>query len=121
MIKSPTKKRYWSVPHKLRILGFIIVLSAAITACSSIEIIGETAREGAQLSGYTIWVDCTVRNSGASREVTVVGELRNGGFWKKRETVFLEKDSEQKITLPFPEASLPDAGLEGYVYKCETE
>ena len=121
MIESPTKKRYWSVPHKFRILGLIVVLLAAFTACGSIEIIGETAREGAQLSGYTIWVDCTVRNNVASREVTIVGELRNGGFWKKRETVFLEKDSEQKVTIPFPEASLLDAGLGGYAYKCATE
>ena len=82
------------------------------------EVVGLTARDGSPDFDYTIYVDCTVRNAGGSGQVEVVAELRNGGYWKKRETLRLVSHKEEQVTLTFPEPEFLAAGLDGYQYNC---
>lgn len=82
------------------------------------EVVGIISRDGFQNFDYIVYVDCTVRNNGADGNITVVAELSNGGFWKKRDEVFISANTERKVTLAFPEATLLDTGLGGYRYNC---
>jgi len=85
------------------------------------EIVGQTATDGAPGFDYTVYVDCTVRNNGAKGNITISAELRNGSFWKKRDTVYLEKNMERKVTFTFAEAEFLEMGLSGYRFGCQTE
>ncbi len=111
---------------KTRILAvsWLLVVGFLLASCGLIgpkpEIVGVTARDGAPGLDYTVWVDCTVRNNGASGDITVVAELSGGGSWEKRETVSVGKNAERKVTLAFPEATFLNTGLNGYQYNCST-
>ncbi len=83
------------------------------------EIVGATARDGFPGFDYTIWVDCTVRNNGAAGNIEVVAELRAGGFWIKRDTVYVEKGQERKVTLAYPEPESLFSVLGGATFNCK--
>ena len=110
-------------------LSIGLLLMVISIGCSSVakvirqplpEIVGTTASSGSPGFDYTVWVKCTIRNSGADGSITVIAELRNGGFWRKRETVFIAANSERQVTLAFPEATFLSTGLNGYRYTCST-
>ena len=108
------------------ILAFLILLGVAvgcetaakITRTPLPELVGQTTRDGSPGFDYTIWVDCTIRNNGASGNIEVTATLRGGGSWIKRETVYIAGDDEKLVTLAFPEVKLLSAGLGGYEYVC---
>ncbi len=106
-----------------------MMMMAVVTACGSEtvaevlnqpapEIVGATSRSGSPGLDYTVWIDCTVRNNGDTGEITLVAELRNGEFWRKREVISLSADTERLVTFAFPEATVLRAGLSGYKYSC---
>ena len=103
-------------------IGAVVLFAVVIAACSnqpSPEVVGTTAREG--FSGFldhTVWVACTIRNNGKDGNIEVIAELRGGGSWKKRETLHISKNQEEKISIAFPEVDLIAAGLGGFQYNC---
>lgn len=108
------------------ILLLIFLVLAALISCQTIakvlkqplpEIIGTTARESFGFD-YQVHVDCTVRNNGASGQVTIFAELRKGGYWKKEETIFLPENESRMVTLTFSEPTFLSGGLTSGSYSC---
>ena len=81
------------------------------------EIVGATARESLGLD-YQVHVDCTIKNNGASGDITVTAELNKGGFWEKEQTVFIPEDGTKKVTLTFSEPTFLGGGLTSGQYTC---
>ena len=81
------------------------------------EVVEATAYDGAPGFDYTVWVECTIRNSGADGSVEVLAELWNvrtgRGLWQKRQAVFMVGDSEKRVTSAFPQPTFLGAGLGG--------
>jgi hypothetical protein len=95
--------------------------AAKITRTPLPEVVGQTARDGSPGFNYTVWVDCTIRNNGASGNIEVQASLTGGGSWTKRETVYVEEDGEKMVTLAFPEVTLLGGGLGGFEYVCGSD
>lgn len=116
--------------YNIRIFWGIVFLVAVLLLCVGCkcvakalrqplpEIVGTTAEDGAPGFDYTVWVKCIVRNNGAAGEVEVFARLQNGGYWKKRVTVFVPENGERKVTFKFQEATFLGTGLSGYEYAC---
>ena len=99
--------------------------SLLLSACSSApepEIVGENIRDNAfEGTTYKVFVDCTIYNGGCDGEVEASATLRGGGFWKKRQTVFIFNGRERRIAFEFPETELFILVLSGYEYSCQAE
>jgi hypothetical protein len=115
-------KEYRVKSKPIRLVSVLLAgVFLLILACSlgpRPEIVGVSASENLSNLDYTVYVDCTVRNNGGDGDIEVSATLRNGGFWTKRESVFVAKNSERKVTLGFPEVEFLEAGLSGYQYNC---
>lgn len=117
--KTGTQRNWWPWVIAAGVVAVILIwLSRSGGLTPSPEIVGVSAREGIPNFDYTVYVDCTVRNNGREGNIEVVADLAGGGQWRKRQTVFVDKSSERRVTLAFAEAELFGAGLEGYKYNC---
>ena len=113
--------------HKVPLITLLLSLAGLTIACSSAakvldvplpEVVGTHSTDGFPGLNYTVYVHCTVRNSGASGNVTVSANLANGGSWTKRTSAFIASGSEKEVRIAFPEASLLGTGLGGYRFQC---
>ena len=107
------------------LLGIAVVLVLLINfgvRRPSLNVVGLTARDGFSGLDYTMWVECTMRNTGASSEVTVSVELiAPDGFWEKSRQVSIPSDKTRLVTFEFPEVSALGSGLQGFDYECYPE
>jgi len=105
-----------------RFLTLLLLSTLAALACSSLavapEIVGVKGRDGIPNFDYTVYVDCTVRNNGRAGNIEVIADLTGGGQWRKRSTVYVDKNQERLVTITFQEAELFGGGFEGFKYQC---
>ena len=85
---------------------------------ASPEVVRSRIRDGTPNFDYTIWVDCTIRNNGDDGHVMVIGELENGGVRRKQRSIFIESETETRVTFSFPEAEFRGTGLSAFRYEC---
>ena len=85
------------------------------------QIIQVTARDSSADNTYTIFIDCRVRNEGASGSIVVAAEMKNGNSITKRKTISISGDQTQEVTFSFPEAILFETRLAEYQFNCNIE
>ena len=99
------------------VLVGVVGVALGCQAGADPEIVETVARDGLADMDHTVWVDCTVRNRGASGSIAVFAELLNGGYWKARQVVDIAEDGEKMVTFAFPDA-LGESGFGAYRHKC---
>ena len=105
---------------------FLALLSAGLGCSTAVngfreaspEVLRSRIRDGTPNFDYTIWLDCTIRNNGDDGQVVVIGELENGGVRRKQQSIFMESETEMRVTISFPEVIFRGAGLSAYSYQC---
>lgn len=113
------------------LISMVLLLVVSCCSCAqtksitklgpSPEVIGYDASEEFSGLDYVITVKCQIRNNGKSGNIKVVAELRNGAYWKKEKTVFIEGSQSKTVEIDFPEAQLLKQGLSGYHYQVWAE
>ncbi len=106
-------------PTLILALGSAVLI--ALAACGGSgpapEIVGQQLKTGLVNLDYTVWVDCTVRNSGAEGDVELTATLDGGGSWKKRKTLYVGSEQETAHQFEFREPEFLAA--DRYEYQCE--
>lgn|GEM_PF-6021602 len=116
-----------AIPSKAFIFSVLLLSVLWGTACGSspsevteprAQIVQVTARDSSVNDDYTIFVDCHVRNEGASGPVVVTAEIKRSKSTPKRETVSISGDQTRVVSFSFPEAVLFETRLAEYQFNC---
>lgn len=110
---------------RVSLLVLAVVAGLALVACDNgkIELVGQRTTEETPLLGdYVINVHCSFRNTGKTKDVSVVAEVIGaGGQWKKFASGAIAKDENREFKIAFPEPELTLFGDNSYTYRCGLE
>ena len=83
----------------------LLVLGCGLFGGVEPELVGVSYSTDSELFGdYKMIVHCTVRNNGDDGDIEIIADLRTDeGQWRKRQTIFVAADSEEKVDIVFPE------------------
>ena len=102
----------------------LAMIPVLLVACGSfgpqIEIVGVQAQESFGFD-YAVHVDCTIKNNGNTKDVTVGAELSKGGWWKKERTVRLQEGESQTVRITFSEPTFLSGGISDGEFLCEAK
>ena len=99
-------------------VAMVCVGLVLLVACGgSVELVGTQAKESFGLD-YKVHVECTVKNTGKARDVTVEAELNKGGWWKKEKTERVLGGETKTIRVTFSEPTFLQGGLSEGEYSC---
>ena len=82
------------------------------------QVVAVSAENNAPGLFYTVWVKCTVRNSGGKGTITVTATLEGGGAWAMERPSFFDRDEQKRLLVPFLGVAFLEEGISAYRYNC---